>query len=47
MTYMGTDEHSLTLQKEAREVLNLLMVPHGTLSTDEMLRPWAAFAWVD
>lgn len=33
---MGTDEHSLTLQKETREVLDLLMVPHGMLSIYEM-----------
>lgn len=35
MTYMGTDEHSLVLQKEAREFLSLLTVPHGILSIDE------------
>lgn len=35
MTYMGSDGHSLALQKEAREVLNLLMIPRGMLSIDE------------
>lgn len=36
VTYMGTGEHSLTLQKEAREVLNLRMVSRGLLGIDEM-----------
>lgn len=36
MTYMGTDEPSLTPQKEAPEILNSLMVPWGTLSFDEV-----------
>lgn len=36
VTYMGTDEPSLTPQKEAPEILNSLMVPRGMLSFDEV-----------
>lgn len=36
VTYMGTDEPSLTPQKEAPEILNSLMMSRGMLSFDEV-----------